>query len=661
MPDEQIDQDLTEIHQRIQLLLDSWGYVSPEMLSEYPGDQARRFIRDFFEAKKTSQPIILQGDSVVKPAAEAATAAPPASSASTDPSSVSPQKAPIVVDPAPPQPGASDSAKSESAAGTLASPPPGTVTIESEPSGARVVLDGSDCGVTPITLSALSAGSHKLELSAPDHKEHVQIVDLDAKSGQKLLLTLEPLPASLEITTVPDGGQISVDGIIKGAAPLTIEGLDVGVHSVRASLGGYFPQEEIVRLFPNRSKSCDIVLRKAATLSIESNPLGARVSIDGEYAGETPLVLPTLAPGRRSLATSLAGHVTVHQEVDLKEGEKRDLSVDLETNRSALWRKAKRPLQALAALTLVLALIFGLLEYNKSLARDRFVREGLASIEQLRFDEAANTFQDALDLYPRDEKARAGLRRAMHLNAVDADYESGLLSFKSKEYRSAVDSFASVQKAEPGFRDTSVRLKEAKSKLSYQRKQAALAADYRKGMAEMKVRLFGDAHFYFSEVAKSDPTYKNVAKWLPYTKKMAAKRPMVKVWSPDTKRVVRPGSIVTVYVRTRNAEIGADDYACGSWPDVDGYDVEWQNFFCTDDVVKSPKEAAAGLIKYRIRLTDASVRQVGKDDRARVAREAGNISNMRYRLSFGLTASGVWKGSDWETDAKPIWLRYDAR
>jgi hypothetical protein len=68
---------------------------------------------------------------------------------------------------------------------------------------------------------------------------------------------------------------------------------------------------------------------RAAFVEIRSQPAGARVLIEGELVGTTPLVLP-LDPGIHQLHIERAGYIDLWRRVDVVGGETSELDVDLQ-------------------------------------------------------------------------------------------------------------------------------------------------------------------------------------------------------------------------------------------------------------------------------------------------------------------------------------------
>jgi hypothetical protein len=133
---------------------------------------------------------------------------------------------------------------SEPPAAAVAVNPTGGIAaaIYSQPQGAKVTLDGQPVdGVTPLTLPNLQLGqAYKLAVSLPGHQTlNDTIVVKDGQPIQRML-TLVPAVGSLTVLSTPPGAAISIDGVMRGLAPVTIDGIDSSrPHPVTATLDGY--------------------------------------------------------------------------------------------------------------------------------------------------------------------------------------------------------------------------------------------------------------------------------------------------------------------------------------------------------------------------------------------------------------------------------------
>lgn len=77
----------------------------------------------------------------------------------------------------------------------------GILAITSTPEGATVLVDGKVAGVTPVTLNAIAAGTHQVDIQAPDYQTNSLSVNVKAGETASLAPILQkntsPLPVYL--------------------------------------------------------------------------------------------------------------------------------------------------------------------------------------------------------------------------------------------------------------------------------------------------------------------------------------------------------------------------------------------------------------------------------------------------------------------------------
>ncbi|MGJ8655009.1 MAG: SUMF1/EgtB/PvdO family nonheme iron enzyme [Akkermansiaceae bacterium] len=74
-----------------------------------------------------------------------------------------------------------------------------------------------------------------------------------------------------------------------------------------------------------------------ATLELTSVPVGARVYIDGEWVGVTPMTRPKQRPKKMQLEFSLDGYKGIVQEINLSDNETRPIAVTLQQNNGVVF------------------------------------------------------------------------------------------------------------------------------------------------------------------------------------------------------------------------------------------------------------------------------------------------------------------------------------
>jgi hypothetical protein len=105
--------------------------------------------------------------------------------------------------------------------------------MDTTPAGAQVVIDGKASGTTPVTLTR-NAGVHTVELHGTGA---ARTISVNVVAGTEVAQYVElpkgaPSPGQLQVRTEPAGARVTVDGVARGASPVTIGDLTPGQHAV---------------------------------------------------------------------------------------------------------------------------------------------------------------------------------------------------------------------------------------------------------------------------------------------------------------------------------------------------------------------------------------------------------------------------------------------
>jgi hypothetical protein len=113
-----------------------------------------------------------------------------------------------------------------------AAPSTGTLNINSNPPGAQVNVDGQASGVTPLTLT-LKPGNHNVELRGSGDPRTIPVtITAGTQVSQYIELPKVTAFGQLQVRSEPAGASVTVDGIPRGKAPVLVESLAAGEHSV---------------------------------------------------------------------------------------------------------------------------------------------------------------------------------------------------------------------------------------------------------------------------------------------------------------------------------------------------------------------------------------------------------------------------------------------
>lgn len=134
----------------------------------------------------------------------------------------------------------------------------------------------------------------------------------------------------LVVQSRPPGARVSIDGNERGVTPLTL-GLAAGTYTLEVRVGQAEPRVIPLTIKPGVQTSQYIELQdvaKTGGLQVRSNPPGARVSVDGQVIGTTPVTLRDLPAGEHEIILEAGGR-QVRQVVRIEPGITADLVVPM--------------------------------------------------------------------------------------------------------------------------------------------------------------------------------------------------------------------------------------------------------------------------------------------------------------------------------------------
>jgi len=209
---------------------------------------------------------------------------------------------------------------------------PGLVSLDSEPRGASVMVDGTAVGKTPLRDLPLAAGEHRLRLEEARHLPLDQSLLVTGRNvRQQLQLQLAPAWAQVNVDSLPSGASILVDGEAAGVTPASVEVLQ-GEHQLTLQLPTYADWQQTLNITAGADQDLGRVslLPAPGALELGSVPSGANVTLDGDFQGQTPLTLD-VSPGRaHRLEVFKSGYQRFHDTVELAAASRDQRTVNLQ-------------------------------------------------------------------------------------------------------------------------------------------------------------------------------------------------------------------------------------------------------------------------------------------------------------------------------------------
>jgi len=208
---------------------------------------------------------------------------------------------------------------------------PGKLRIDTSGLAAVVSIDGVETGRAPGTLS-VPAGVHTIMLRAPRYVDFIASIDIQgAGASQDLKAALQPSWGTIQISAIPAGAHIAVDGVDSGVAPKVVDAPS-GVRQIRISAPGLKTWESSVVLKAGEALNVGPIAlgQPDAELTLTSVPSGADVTVDGAHRGRTPLQLDLASGVEHELVVNSPAYATWTQKVFAEAGKKFVVAAKLE-------------------------------------------------------------------------------------------------------------------------------------------------------------------------------------------------------------------------------------------------------------------------------------------------------------------------------------------
>jgi len=122
-------------------------------------------------------------------------------------------------------------------------------------------------------------------------------------------LTYDEPVGGLDVTSVPPGASVYVDGTYMAKTPIDDLTIAAGQHTLRVSLAGY--NDEVRTIIITAGWGTDVHVDLTPTtgsLTLNTIPSGATLVFDGVNRGTTPVTLTGLTAGSHTARFSLAGY-----------------------------------------------------------------------------------------------------------------------------------------------------------------------------------------------------------------------------------------------------------------------------------------------------------------------------------------------------------------
>ena len=210
-----------------------------------------------------------------------------------------------------------------------------TLSVLSIPDGGAVSIDGTLVGTAPLLALGTPCGNHTVTVSGHEYADFVETVNLERGNPRTIVANLRKMAdrGSVLIKSVPPGGDLYLDGYLKGKTPLLIDALKPGPHAILIRTTGFEDYKDVVTtgsgMIPEYTEYL-VPLPQTGFLGIASSPDNATAYLDGKLLGTTPTLLSRVVAGRHMLLVQKPGYRYYTQTLEVVGGTTRLAQVDLE-------------------------------------------------------------------------------------------------------------------------------------------------------------------------------------------------------------------------------------------------------------------------------------------------------------------------------------------
>jgi hypothetical protein len=195
----------------------------------------------------------------------------------------------------------------------------GLVLIQTAPPGAEVDIDGAFRGKTPLMVTDLTIGDHAVVLRTEGYQPRKLALAITDRVPVPLKTDLSSDSATLKVSSDPVGASVILNGAPRGTTPCTIDRIPSGTVDLEIALKGYAPYRTQIVLKAGDMVDVPAPLKAVpSALTVHSIPEKARIYVNDQYRGESPVVMTNLPPGEYRLRAEKRGYETDARTITLK-------------------------------------------------------------------------------------------------------------------------------------------------------------------------------------------------------------------------------------------------------------------------------------------------------------------------------------------------------
>ncbi len=212
---------------------------------------------------------------------------------------------------------------------------PGNLVVNSQPVDAQVFLDGKAVGKTPLEIKNVDEGEHRLRMELQNFYPSEEKVFVNRGQSTQSNAQLRIKMGYLDVTTLPAGSSVALNGRFFGKTPLKIDKVEPGKVAVEISCDGYRTFQETYSVKPSDTINIreDLKLR-TGLLTVVSTPRIVKVRLDDgktiRNLGQTPVVKENLNVGTYRVLLDADNYFSKEMSMEIATDEETRIEVALD-------------------------------------------------------------------------------------------------------------------------------------------------------------------------------------------------------------------------------------------------------------------------------------------------------------------------------------------
>ena len=162
----------------------------------------------------------------------------------------------------------------------------GKVIVNTNPEGAKVILDKMAEVKAPASFSSIPEGKYPLRVELDGYQPVEKEIEIKQGELNDLgIITLQPESGAVELTSDPTGATVQQGDRNLGVTPLKLEHVRAGSNKFTVSAPTYAPKTVLVSVIPNRATAVSVVLTRSSAIA-PTPTLPEAVAFAGTWSGK---------------------------------------------------------------------------------------------------------------------------------------------------------------------------------------------------------------------------------------------------------------------------------------------------------------------------------------------------------------------------------------